>query len=266
VRVALTLLAVSAFVALADASAAQAQTIKGFVRDNTTGQPIADASLVLLDDDGKIQRGTLSEPNGFYELPVPKPGKYTLRVGAAGYDARDMPPVECKADETLELDITIWAAGLSGALQGFNARKEKGEGVFVTREELDEFGSSRFTEVMRNIPAVDVVPLPGNEGSHTVRVVGGNFRTERIAGVAQRAAAVQRVGEPDQDCPPVLWMDGKWWGSIDEADSAGPDAILLPPDIQGIEIYNHPSILPERFDTGRDSLCGVIVVWTKQGS
>jgi hypothetical protein len=265
-RVALTLFAVSALVALADASAAQAQTIKGFVRDNATGQPIADASVILLDDNGRIQRGTLSEPNGFYELLVPKPGKYTLRVGAGGYDARDMPPVECTADEILEIDITIWAPGVSGALQGFNERKEKGEGVFVTREELDEFGASRFTEVMRHIPAVDVVPLPDNERSHTVRIRGGNFRTERMAGVTQRAAGAVRTGDPDRDCPPVLWMDGKWWGSIDEVHSAGPDAKLLPTDIQGIEIYNHPTILPEEFDTGRDSLCGVIVVWTKQGS
>ncbi len=274
-RAALTLLAVVALVSFPAAPPVHAQTIKGFVRDDATGQPIADASIVLIDSKGKIRLGRLSEPNGYYELPLPEPGKYSLRVGAAGYEARDLPPVECKAGQILEIDIPIWTPGAPGGLRGFNERQEKGEGVFITRQDLDEYGASRFTDVMRNISAVDVIPLPdksidrsvnpGAAGRYaTVRITGGNFRTDRLAGLQQRADNVERTGDPDTDCPPVLWLDGKWWGSIDEVNAAGPDGLLLPNDIQAIEIYNHPSVLPERFDSGNDSLCGVIVVWTRK--
>ena len=54
-----------------------------------------------------------------------------------------------------------------------------------------------------------------------------------------------------------------WWGGIDSASPTGPNGAFVPADIQGIEIYNHPSILPDQFDSGRDALCGVVVVWTK---
>ena len=51
-----------------------------------------------------------------------------------------------------------------------------------------------------------------------------------------------------------------------EAVSFGPDGAFALGDIEAIEVYNHPSILPDQFNSGRDSLCGVVVVWRKQSS
>ena len=44
----------------------------------------------------------------------------------------------------------------------------------------------------------------------------------------------------------------------------GPDGALAPGDVEAVELYNHPSILPDQFDSGHDSLCGVVVVWTSR--
>ncbi len=63
----------------------------------------------------------------------------------------------------------------------------------------------------------------------------------------------------------MLWVDGLWWGPIDQASSTGPDDVLLPSDLTAIEMYNHPSILPDQFNSGRDAEeCGVVVVWRKR--
>ena len=86
--------------------ATHAQRIQGKVLDAGTGQPVPDASVILLDTKGEIQRGTLTDANGFYELLVPNPGRYTLRIGAAGYDTRDLLPVESRAGETVEMEDT----------------------------------------------------------------------------------------------------------------------------------------------------------------
>ena len=45
-----------------------------------------------------------------------------------------------------------------------------------------------------------------------------------------------------------------------------PDGAFALGDIEAIEVYNHPSILPDQFNSGRDSLCGVVVVWRKQST
>ena len=57
--------------------------------------------------------------------------------------------------------------------------------------------------------------------------------------------------------------NGIWWGNIDAASDYGPNGAITPGDVEAIEVYNHPSILPPQFDTGKETLCGVIVVWRK---
>ncbi len=45
-----------------------AQSIAGTVRNRATGAAIAEASVILMDAESKIQRGTLSETNGSFLL------------------------------------------------------------------------------------------------------------------------------------------------------------------------------------------------------
>ena len=75
-------------------------------------------------------------------------------------------------------------------------------------------------------------------------------------------AGVTHVGEGPADCIPVLYVNGTWWGLIDEACDSGPDGKFVPSDIEAIEIYNHPSVLPDQFNSGREAQeCGVVVLW-----
>ncbi len=87
------------------------------------------------------------------------------------------------------------------------------------------------------------------------------FNTIRIK-PDRATAGVTHVGEGPADCIPVLYVNGTWWGLIDEACDSGPDGKFVPSDIEAIEIYNHPSVLPDQFNSGREAQeCGVVVLW-----
>ena len=269
-----------------------AQSIAGTVKDRATGAAIVEASVILMDDDSRIQRGTLSEANGSFLLEAPAGGTYVLRVGAAGYLTSDIPEFRLREQQTEQVEILLVADSSSpGPPSGFFERMGRGFGEFITREQIEARPYTFFTELLQFTPAVKVIPLPVSsrmnaavdevtllpvltrrsalEGSResleaarggrshlaTVRIKAGRDFKQRNVGAIQQ-------GEPADDCVPVLWVDGLWWGGIDAASPTGPDGAFVPADIQGIEIYNHPSILPDQFDSGRDALCGVVVVWT----
>jgi hypothetical protein len=257
-----------------------AQTVTGVVKDAGSGTPVADASVVLLDDKEKIQRGTLTELDGSFTITAPKAGTYSLRVGAAGYNTTDAPQFELEDGQTSDIDILLASATETGP-PGFAARRSRGEGEFLTREEIHQAGSGELTEVLRFVPGVTVVPLP-QAGDNATRpptianqVPRENIRDSSEAARGGRAAyntirikpdrataGVRFSGEEAPDCVPVLWVDGQWWGPIDEASDGGIDGKFLPTDIEAIEIYNHPSILPDQFNSGKDAMdCGVVVLW-----
>jgi hypothetical protein len=256
----------------------QAQTVQGLVKDMGSGAPVADASVVLLDDRGAIQRGTLSEPDGSFVIQVPKAGKYVLRVGAAGFETKDSPEFEIEGNGSADMTVLLISNTTTGP-PGFDQRRAQGKGIFLTREEIENTGANQFTEVVRYVPGVTVVPLPpsANTGrppsiaqttavdtQDSVEIARGGragFNTFRIK-PDRATAGVTHVGEGPADCIPVLYVNGAWWGPLDESSDAGPDGKFVPDEIEAIEIYNHPSILPDQFNSGREAEeCGVVVLW-----
>ncbi len=276
---AITGLAVTVALLCATTQAITGQTVSGVVKDAGSGMPIADASVVLLDDNGKIQRGTLTEPDGSYTITAPKSGKYSIRVGAAGYNTTNAPQFELANGQTANMDILLASTTETGP-PGFAARRSRGEGEFLTREDIAKMGSGQVTEVLRYVPGVTVVPLPTGGDSPTqppslanqpptedrnateaARGGRAGYNTVRIK-PDRATAGVRFSGEESPDCVPVLWVDGQWWGPLDQASEGGIDGKFMPTDIEAIEIYSHPSILPDQFNSGKDAEdCGVVVIW-----
>jgi hypothetical protein len=232
------------------------QAIQGVIVNAASNQPVADASVVLLDSKGEIRRGTLSEMDGFYTLPIPENGTYSIRVGGAGFLTWDSPPTKLRTDQVMELHVRLTSSQMGADPSDFHRRRNLGRGTFITAADVEERGGERFTDVLRNRRGMVVLPLPRSSGYNTVRLLGSHIG-------AENAGARQRL-EGGSDCPPVLFVDGKWWGSIDEASDMGPDFALLPVTVAAIEVYNKADV-PEEFDTGQDARCGVIVVWRKAG-
>ena len=255
-----------------------AQTVQGLVKDMGSGEPVADASVVLLDDRGAIQRGTLSEPDGSFVIQAPGAGKYVLRVGAAGYGTKDSPEFEVEGNGIAEITVLL-VSNTSTGPPGFDVRRSQGKGFFLTREDIENVSANQFTEVLRYVPGVTVVPLPPSaetgrppsiagtgavDTQDSIEIARGGragFNTVRIK-PDRASAGARQVGEGPADCVPVLYVNGAWWGPLDESSDYGPDGKFVPSDIEAIEIYNHPSVLPDQFNSGKEAQeCGVVVVW-----
>ena len=66
-------------------SRGHAQAIRGRVVDAVQGRPIAGALVELQDSAGRLLRRTIASPSGAYQLVVPRPAAYRVRVAALGF-------------------------------------------------------------------------------------------------------------------------------------------------------------------------------------
>ncbi len=81
---------------------ARAQTVQGRVTEAGSGDGVAGAIVLLLDEAGARQGATLSDPSGAYRLTAPGPGTYRLRVERVGFAASTSAPVRLEAGQTLQ--------------------------------------------------------------------------------------------------------------------------------------------------------------------
>ena len=118
-------------------------------------------------------------------------------------------------------------------LAEFWARRARGFGKFVTRDEIDQKNASQFVDVVRNVSGVRIQMARGRMD------------------IRFRGAA---IGNP-RDCPPQYWLDGI------PLQSGGADE-FSPSNVEAIELYSSPATTPPQFNT-RNATCGTVVVWSR---
>jgi TonB family protein len=155
------------------------------------------------------------------DVPV-APGGDTEVIVALAPTAEQLSPVQVRAR----------SEPYDSRLAGFNARKSKHVGYFVTREQLDRMSSARFIDAIREMPGVSVRTLRG--GVVTVSLRG-------------------------QRCSPLFYMDGF------PATSGAMDLDMIDlASVEGIEVYSGMTGVPAEFmATSGSQNCGVIAVWSR---
>ena len=118
-------------------------------------------------------------------------------------------------------------------LAEFWARRARGFGKFVTRDEIDQKNASQFVDVVRNVSGVRIQIARGRPD---IRFRGAAFGSPR-------------------DCPPQYWLDGI------PLQSGGADE-FSPENVEAIELYSSPATTPPQFNT-RNATCGTVVVWSR---
>lgn len=120
-----------------------------------------------------------------------------------------------------------------GRLAGFNARRARKVGYFVTRGDIDRKNGFNLTDVMRAVPGARVITMRGALGK-TVLLRGAT-------------------------CPPLVFVDGF-------PASAGPfdlDMINIQ-SVEGVEVYSGAASIPLEFIGPRGlEQCGVIAIWSR---
>jgi hypothetical protein len=234
------LLAIFMFFAPGVATSQAAGSVHGVVRDSLGGV-VASARITVRGS----AVGTTSDSAGGFRLGRVQPGATILEVRRLGYrpasasltiEAGGVAEVDIElapvAEQLAPVQVLRRPEAYESRLAGFNERKTKHVGYFVTREKLDRMNSSRFVDAIREIPGVSLRTLRGG-----------------VATVSLRGAR----------CAPVVYIDGfpatAGTMDLDMLDLSG---------VEGIEIYaGMSSIPPEFMSVVGGERCGVIAVWSR---
>ena len=211
--------------------------IAGTVRDSA-GNPVTAA---------RVSAGTLqaiTDSSGRFTLRDLPRGPVTLNVRRLGF--RPDSTRWNVGDQPLTLDLRLRhvaqtldpvrvrarAEPYESRLAGFNARRAKKLGYYLTRDEIERGNSFRLVDALRRIPGVRPYTMPGALG--------------------------RSVTLPGSRCPPLVLVDG-FASSIGKVDL---DMFDLE-SVEGVEVYpNGSSVPPELAGPYGMEGCGVIAIWS----
>ncbi|HSJ25974.1 MAG TPA: carboxypeptidase regulatory-like domain-containing protein [Longimicrobiales bacterium] len=91
-----------------DVTQAQAAVgVRGRVVEQGGGRPLAGVFVALIDAQGERQAGVLSNPDGWYYVRAPGPGRYTLHYELIGYASRSGPAFTAAAGTTVVDEVQL---------------------------------------------------------------------------------------------------------------------------------------------------------------
>ena len=214
--------------------------VSGTVRDSLGG---AIAGVEVTVDGSRLR--TLSSERGIYRLIEVPAGAADLTIRRLGFRPTRI-SVDVIVGAVTSMDVSLHAVAQrlepiairervdasDNRLAGFNARRARSGGHFITRERIDRVHSFSLTDLLREVPGVRIART--RNATKSVRLRGAN-------------------------CAPLVFMDGSP-ASAGEFDLESVDI----GSVEGIEVYSSSSSVPPEL-VGPRSLyrCGVIGIWSR---
>ncbi len=224
------------------------------------GEPVPGAVLEIV----ATKVTTRTDERGRFTFTDVMPGLLVLTVRRLGYGPLEV-EIELRRNEHVVIEagvivmqpvpvaltgVTVegeaWEASLSRS--GFYERRLGEAGLFVERQQLEQWNPHVFTDVLRRLPGVRVRPNP----------MYGQ-RPNPFSARDTRRYIVELVRSPLVGCDPLLFLDGMYLGTFGAVDV---DTQVNEGDLAGVEVYRGTAEVPSRFRM-RGASCGVIVLWTR---
>ncbi|NLG62144.1 MAG: TonB-dependent receptor [Candidatus Cloacimonetes bacterium] len=228
-------------------SGGHGQLVRGAVRSEGDSLAIASALVRLIDEDGVTSDSTVTDSLGGFILSPKNDGRYMIHVSHVGYLAMARP---IDLERGYELTVVLTMATNAIALEplvvtarrrvpleynGFYRRSRMGTGRFLTREDIERRNPIRTTDLFHVIPRVQLIsadPRFGGRQMVAMRTYSGGY------------------------CAPNVYIDGMLGMTAEDIN------MLLPEDIDGVEIYTTPALTPIEYQ--RNSDCGAILFWLRK--
>jgi len=221
----------------------------GRVFDRSSGRAIAGAEVSL----HRTDQMAVARNDGRFALGDVPSGQYVMQTRMLGYASRTdtvtIPPglvIEAEialTNQPIALDpITVNVHSRWLDSNGFFERRMSGlKGAFYTRRDIEEKKPATFTDLLRDIPAVNMV-------SDEVGKMAVRFR--RVTTIVGPDAA----DEGNRGCTPAVYYDGI-------PLNTGFDRLhnIHVPFIDGVEVYVGAATPIEYKHP-----CGVILIWTRR--
>ncbi len=214
------------------------------------GRPIVGASIAVAELDSVLTTG----PDGTFRLTDVPVGRLRVRVLAVGYrplgvglqlsgNGRLVDTVLrlTRAAQPLESIVVVGKPTKfrAGKMEDFERRRQMGFGKFLTGAELHDPLRGGLDMQLRRFARIRLVALPWRWGGGFAAARGGT-----------------------EACFMAVYMDGvPYW--TPDMGTPPPDLTKFHPlTLEGVEVYGGLAEMPIEF-TGRGSLCGVILLWTR---
>jgi len=240
---------ISGVALIVSATLAHAQVERGAIRGIVTdagGRPLAGARVMVKNTDIRTMTGM----DGAYFLPGVWPGETKVVAQRVGFELQSM-TIAVKQGDTARADIVMPvvtalsavetnAEATSARMAGFEERRARGGGAFITRADIEKRRPSKLSEMLRGVAGVSI-------------------KSNASAG-QQPVVEIERSSSSISNgtCEVQLYVDGHPYprGNIDD----------FPPEtVQGVEIYRGGSELPAEL-RAQNAGCGAIGIWTRDPS
>jgi hypothetical protein len=235
-----SILTVLAIAVASDSVAAQKPSVAGVVRD-TAGRPIALAQVNV------GAQSTRTDSIGYFYLSLSERDSITVDIRRMGYQPLTFTLSASEAignnlDVVLSIvpfalpELVVEDPGFRSMtpLAGFDERRTRGLGSYVTREDIVRRNTYRLSDVLRQ-----------QRGVMLTRTRDGRMTLQFVRGRGRR-------------CEPLVWLDGQ------PAPGLEIDAVAAT-DVEGVELYQSMATTPQQFiPAGVLSNCGTVVIWTKR--
>lgn len=161
----LLLISITGFAAIAQSGQGQ---LKGKVTDNSTGEPVPFANVVVKLN-GVLQVGGVTDIDGVYFIKPISPGTYTVEASSVGMQTAVINGVGIRADKTAFLDIEI-------------GTKSEMLGEFIFSDyEVPVFEKDQ-TVISTTVTKDDLVNMPTRGASGVAATVGGVYTADDGSG------------------------------------------------------------------------------------
>jgi hypothetical protein len=252
---------------LAAPAASRAQ--QGAIRPPGVGIRVVDPSDRAIPGARVIVVGSgegMSGDSGWVRLPRVAPGRIFVLVTRIGFRPAEF-SLEVPATGGLEVDVELEPAAVAVQgvtavatpevrllqMGGFYRRKEAGVGSFLTREQIEDSGAIRTSELFRRVQGVRVVPTGGD-----------NYKLQSVRygiSLSERQPRTRAAGRPSQGggnnfvCDMLVFLDGMQ-SRLESIDDIHMQSL------EAVEVYRGPSQVPPEYNL-MNSACGVVLLWTR---
>lgn len=236
-------------------AAAQKKTVLFGVVTNLDGVRLSRVEVTIASRDLRM----VTNDSGEFVFDAPPTGRVRLLVKRLGFKQQEK-GFTLNEGESKQIDfelegipelldsVVVLEKGGNGRMAEFWARREIGNGAFITRAEIQKRNPYRPSDMLRMLSGVRV----SSNGSDADRPVISMGRTP----IGTRT--FRNVQTLAGDCKVSYYLDGNWVSP----GTFHPDD-LSPSTIEAIEVYRGPAEIPAKFRQ-RETACGLIVIWTRE--
>lgn len=224
--------ALLAGVLLACSTPAAAQMVSGTVVEDGTDQPVAGATIELMDTTG-LRRGTVvADTSGAFRILVPQPGVYRLRVSHIAYATTETPTINAEMGTQVELELRMNPTAV--ALEPLRVVGRSAYNAGWLQEYYDRAVNTRRSGIGRVF-----------------------FRDEVERENVPYVSSFLFYLQPRGGCRPTLFVDG-----LELQDEGQLNSMLQPHALEGVELYNNQVFLPHRY--ANRGYCAIALFWTRR--